>query len=233
MKIGILETGRPSPSLEARFGRYDTMFVHLLGEQFATKTYRIMEGEFPEHPEAEQAYLITGSPAGVYDDLPWIPRLKTFLGGAKGKAKLVGICFGHQIMAEAFGGRVEKSAKGWGIGLHRYDVRHAEPWMDAVASFSTPVSHQDQIVEAPPHTRVIAASPFTAFGAIAYDDQPAISFQCHPELEPAFAKALIDERRERLPDPDGAITSLDRPNDRLLVGDWIRRFLEGSGGAQR
>lgn len=231
MKIGILETGRPSAPLEERFGRYDSMLAHLLGDRYATRTFRVTEGEYPERPEAHEAYLITGSPAGVYENLPWIPELKTFLRESKGKAKLVGVCFGHQIMAEAFGGRVEKSEKGWGIGLHRYDVRHAEPWMDEVDGFSIPVSHQDQIVKAPPEARVIAASPFTEFGAVAYQDQPAISFQCHPEFEPDFAKALIEERRDRLPSPERALASLDQPNDRPMVGRWIRRFLEGSGAA--
>jgi GMP synthase-like glutamine amidotransferase len=231
MKIGILETGRPSAALEGRFGRYDGMLIRLLGEHYQTQTYAAMAGDYPERPEDQDAYLITGSAAGVYDRLPWIPGLKVFLQQAKGKAKLVGICFGHQIMAEAFGGRVEKSDKGWGVGLHRYEVRHAAPWMDPVDGFSIPVSHQDQIVRQPPQSRVVAASPFTKFGALAYDDQPAISFQCHPEFEPEFARALIEERRARVPDPDAAIASLREPNDGPLVGSWIRRFLNGSSAA--
>lgn len=228
MKIGILETGRPSAALEGRFGRYDAMLIRLLGEPHEARTYGVTTGDYPKRPEDQDAYLITGSAAGVYDDLPWIPQLKGFLREAKGKAKLVGICFGHQIMAEAFGGRVERSGKGWGIGLHRYEVWQAAPWMDPVDGFSIPVSHQDQIVRQPPHSRVIAASPFTTFGVLAYDDQPAISFQCHPEFEPAFARALIEERRERVPEPDEAIASLGQPNDAPLVGSWIRRFLKES-----
>lgn len=228
MKIGILETGRPSADLEGRFGRYDAMLMRLLGEHYRTRTYAVTMADYPDRPEDQDAYIVTGSAAGVYDDFPWIPGLKTFLQEAKGKAKLVGICFGHQIMAEAFGGRVEKSDKGWGIGLHRYEVRETAPWMDPVADFSVPVSHQDQIVRQPPHSRVVAASPFTRFGVITYDDQPAISFQCHPEFEPEFARALIEERRGRLPDPDKAMASFDQPNDGPLVGTWIRRFLNES-----
>lgn len=231
MKIGILETGRPSAALEGRFGRYDAMLMRLLGERHQTRTYAVTAGDYPERPEDEDAYLITGSAAGVYDDLPWIPGLKTFLQQTKGKAKLVGICFGHQIMAEAFGGRVEKSDKGWGIGLHRYEVREAAPWMDPVDGFSIPVSHQDQVVRQPPQSRLVAASPFTSFGVVAYDDQPAISFQCHPEFEPEFARALIEERRDRVPEPDSAIASLAQANDGPLVGSWIRRFLNGSAAA--
>ena len=162
MKIGILETGRPSADLEERFGRYDSMLMRLVGEPYQARTYAVTAGDYPERPEDQDAYFITGSAAGVYDDLCWIPELKTFLQESKGKAKLVGICFGHQIMAEAFGGRVEKSAKGWGVGLHRYEVREAALWMDPVDGFSIPVSHQDQIVRQPPQSRVVAASPFTS-----------------------------------------------------------------------
>ena len=129
-------------------------------------------------------------------------------------------------MAEAFGGRVEKSDRGWGIGLQSYDVAETAPWMDEVAAFAIPVSHQDQIVVQPPATRVLARNDFSPFGVVAYDDQPAISFQGHPEWDPDFAKALVEVRRDRLPGADRAIASLDAPNDRARVGEWIRRFLK-------
>lgn len=230
MKIGILETGRPPAALEPEFGRYDEMMRRLVGNGHDYQTYDVQTGELPTRPVDHEAYIITGSSAGVYDPLPWIEPLKAFLRTAKGRAKLVGICFGHQIMAEAFGGRVEKSEKGWGIGLHRYEVRHAASWMDPVDSFAIPVSHQDQIVEKPPTSRILAASPFTAFGMLAYDDQPAISFQCHPEFPRGFAEALI-RQRPFLPHPEAAIETLRHPADRERVGDWIRRFLEDSAEA--
>ena len=228
MKIGILETGEPPANLERRFCRYKDMFQRLVGDGYEMTNYNVVSGDYPAAAEDEDAYIVTGSPAGVYDAFKWIPELKDFLLAAKGKAKLVGICFGHQVMAEAFGGRVEKSKRGWGVGLHRYDVRDPAEWMDPVPSFAVPVSHQDQIVVQPPETRILAASPFTPYGLLAYQDQPAISFQCHPEFEPAYAEALIEHRRARLPDPDAAIASLHEPNDRALVGSWIRRFLDGS-----
>lgn len=226
MKIGILETGAPPPALQPRFGRYPAMFRTLLGDGHVFSTYDVEKGELPAQPEEQDAYIVTGSPAGVYDDLPWIEPLKDFLRAAKGKAKLVGICFGHQIMAEAFGGRVAKSDKGWGIGLHRYEVLERAPWMDEAPAIAIPVSHQDQVIDVPPSSRTLAGSDFNRFGVIAYDDQPAISFQCHPEFEPQFAAALIEARRARLPEPDAAIATLAEPNDRARVADWIRRFLE-------
>jgi GMP synthase-like glutamine amidotransferase len=225
MRIAILETGKPPADLRPAFGTYPAMFAALLGPGFETISYDVEAGELPEGPEAHGAYLITGSPAGVYDPLPWIDAAKRFLLAAKGKAKLVGVCFGHQLMAEAFGGRVEKSERGWGVGLQRYGVRDRQPWMDEAAAISVPVSHQDQIVVQPPETAVVARSDFSPFGMLAWRDQPAISMQFHPEFDPAYAKALIDLRRERLPNPDAALGSLDRPNDRARVGEWIRRFL--------
>lgn len=226
MNVGILETGRPPGDLAARFGDYPAMFRDLLGPGFQSATYDVAAGQLPERPEAHEAYLITGSPAGVYDALPWIAPLKAFLRGAKGKAKLVGVCFGHQIMAEAFGGRVEKSDKGWGVGLQTYDLVPGAAWMDDAQRIAVPVSHQDQIVVQPPQTTILAASAFTPFGMLAWRDQPAISMQFHPEFAPDYAKALIALRRDMLPDPDAASASLDRPDDRARVAGWIRRFLK-------
>ncbi len=225
MKVGILETGAPPEPLVPRFGAYPAMMAGMLGPGFETRRYDVAGGELPTDPGAHDAWLITGSPAGVYEDHSWIPPLEDFLRDSKGKAKLVGICFGHQIMAQAFGGRVEKSERGWGIGLQSYDVAERASWMDEVGSFAIPVSHQDQIVEQPPASRILAANAFSPFGLLAYDDQPAISFQGHPEFDPAFAKALVEIRRDRLPGVDAAIESLNAPNDRAQVSEWIRRFL--------
>ena len=147
MKLAILETGRPPAALVERFGDYPAMFERMLGDGFAIDRFDVAAGELPADPPAYDAYLITGSPAGVYDPLPWIEPLKDFLRAAKDR-KLVGICFGHQIMAEAFGGQVEKSAKGWGIGLQSYAIVRVEPWMDEVATIAVPASHQDQVVDA-------------------------------------------------------------------------------------
>jgi len=223
MTLAILETGTPPEPLIAQYGRYPAMFEDLLGLQAAS--FDVAAGALPRDPGDYDAYLITGSPAGVYEDLPWIGPLADFLRSAKGKAKLVGICFGHQIMAEALGGHVEKSAKGWGAGLHTYSIPRAEPWMDDVAAISAPASHQDQVVAQPPNTDVIAASAFTPFAGLAWRDRPALSFQFHPEFDPAYAKALIAHRYDRVPDPEAAIASLDAPNDNARVGAWIRRFL--------
>jgi GMP synthase-like glutamine amidotransferase len=226
MNVGILVTGRPPGDLASRFGDYPAMFAALLGPGFTVTPYDVTAGEWPASPRAHPAYIVTGSPAGVYEGHGWIEPLKAFLRAAKGEAKLVGVCFGHQIMAEAFGGRVEKSARGWGVGLQAYDIRGEAGFMDGPDPVAIPVSHQDQIVVQPPRSRILAASDFSPYGVLAYEDQPALSMQFHPEFEPAFARALIEARRDALPDPDAALASLDAPDDRARVAGWIRRFLE-------
>lgn len=225
MKLAILETGRPPGNLAEQYGDYPAMFAEMLGDEFEVESFDVQSGEFPD-PAAHHAYLITGSPAGVYDDLPWIAPLEQFIRSAN-SAKMVGICFGHQVMAEALGGHVEKSDKGWGAGLHHYTVIQSEPWIDTAGTIAIPASHQDQVVVQPPNTQVVAASDFTPFAALAWTDRPAISFQFHPEFSPAFAKALIEKRYDAVPNPDAAIASLDAPNDSACVGRWIRNFLNG------
>ena len=224
MKVAILETGRPPGTLADQFGTYPDMFARLLGAGFEIEIFDVQAGELPE-PGGHAAYLITGSPAGVYDPLPWIDPLEQFIRGAKDK-KMVGICFGHQVMAEALGGHVEKSDKGWGAGLHKYAIVRSEPWIDSVGTIAAPASHQDQVVVQPPNTDVVAASDFTPLAALAWTDRPAISFQFHPEFSPAFAKALIAQRFDTVSDPDAAIASLDAPNDNARVGQWIRNFFK-------
>lgn len=225
MKIAILETGKPPGRLAEQFGDYPGMFASLLGPGFEVRNFNVQAGELPDEAAAQTAFLITGSPAGVYENLEWIEPLMQFIRAAH-TSKMVGICFGHQIMAEALGGHVEKSARGWGAGLHRYEIVRRQPWMDGDETVAGPASHQDQVVVQPPRTQVLARSDFTPLAALAWTDRQAISFQFHPEFSPKFAKALIEQRFDLVPDPEGAITSLDGPNDNARVGGWIRRFLQ-------
>jgi len=207
------------------------MFMRLLGvETHDWRVYAVDEGRLPGAPEDCDAYIVTGSAAGVYDEDPWIAGLLDFLRATKGRAKLVGICFGHQAMAQAFGGKVIKSPKGWGIGAHDYRIVGREPWMEGPDTLRLPASHQDQVVEVPPGAEITVASSFTPIAGLVWRDQPAISFQPHPEFEPAYARALIEARRGRVypnEDADRAVASYEAADDRARVGGWIGRFLAG------
>ena len=227
-RLAILETGFPPRSLQRRFGTYASMFETLLGNEAVEAVYDVAHGAYPARPEDHAAFLITGSSAGVYDDLPWVAPLKQFLIAAKGKAKLVGICFGHQIMAEAFGGHAAKSDKGWGIGLHDYRVNGGAGWTGGSSRVAVPVCHQDQVITQPPATTLIGGNAFCPIGILAYDDQPAMSVQFHPEFEPAFVDALIDLIGDEIANPAQARASLNQPNDRQSIAGWIKAFVDAA-----
>ena len=231
MDLGVLETGVPPADLKDRFGSYGDMFRQLLGPGYRYSYYDVRTDQLPEPIGRHDAYLITGSASGVYDGDPWIEALKTFVQQLSGRTPLVGICFGHQIMAEAYGGRVTKSPKGWGAGLHSYEIKRHADWMNAdrAPTLSIPVSHQDQIIDLPQDATVVAASEFTPYAVLEYPERRAISLQGHPEFSPEYASALIDLRRGTRYQPDfadAALASLQRPNDAQRVAGWIRNFLD-------
>ncbi len=231
MRVGILAAGRPPRALVPQFGDYAQMFEHLLdGRGYDWTSYDVPAGDYPAQPEACDAYIVTGAAAGVYDGDPWIGELLGFLRAAKGRAKLVGVCFGHQAMAQAFGGDVKKSDKGWGIGLHTYGVAQHPGWMDASPAFSLSASHQDQVIALPPAAHVLAGSDFCPNGMLGYDDGMSISCQLHPEFAPAYSIALIEGRKgQRIPEAqaEAAVESLHKPDDHAKFADWVAKFLAG------
>lgn len=224
--IAVLETGRPPAALQPTHGDYPSMFADLLGQMFETQAFDVQAGDLPDAAAFDGA-IITGSAAGVYEDHVWIPPMLDWIRNARGRTRLVGVCFGHQAMAQALGGRVEKSGRGWGVGLHRYQVIEAQSWMTpSLSEIALSASHQDQVVVKPEDARVTLSSDFTPYAGLAWGDD-AISFQPHPEFSRAFTGALVEGRRGRIETTvvDRALTSLEAEDDRALVADWIRGFL--------
>ncbi len=199
MLIGILQTGDVPEALVPRYGEYPPMFETWLGPEFSYHAYSAHDGALPAGPGECDAWLVTGSRHGVYDDLPWIEPLKAFLRAARGAGRpIVGVCFGHQILAEALGGRAVKSAKGWGAGVHDYQVVRRPGWMNGGPdSFAIHAMHQDQVTAIPDDATVLAASPFCEYAMLAYGDPEApdaISIQPHPEFGEDYARELVEMR---------------------------------------
>jgi GMP synthase-like glutamine amidotransferase len=236
MKVTILETGRAPGRLCEDYPRYPDMFVSLLSqadENLAFDSVALVDGSPLPDPGSCEAVLITGSPAGVYDSTPWMDPLRDFIRGAfRAKTPMIGVCFGHQIIADAMGGVVRKSEKGWGVGRHTYDVIGRRPWMNAPRpSISLSVSHQDQVIEPPKGAATLARSTHTEHAMLAYDGAPVMSLQGHPEFSDGFVAALYGARRGRTlsdSEVDAALESLSRPDDNALVAHWMVRFLRGA-----
>lgn len=229
-RLGFLLCDHALAHLAERFGDYPEMFERAFAEvsdAIDWDVYDVTAGELPVTAETCDGYLISGSRHGAYDDLPWIAPLEAFLRRASNCRPVVGLCFGHQVLGQALGGEVAKSDRGWGLGIRPYEVMEAEPWMNPPRdSFIVPVCHQDQVVRLPPGARRVARSPHCENFVVRYDER-AIGIQGHPEFSPEFVSALVDWRREGLPEDvyADARASLASAHDNATVKRWILRFL--------
>ena len=233
MKLTILQTGEVPLPLRSRFGSYRHMFEAMFdrtGQGFSYQTINVAEGEPLPDPAGLEGVVLTGSAAGVYDDLPWLAPLRDFIRQAyQHRTPQLGICFGHQIMADALGGDVRKSPKGWGLGRHTYRVTGRPDFMpQAPETLSVACSHQDQVLVPPSEAEVILASDFTPHAGLVYRNGAALSFQPHPEFADDYTLALAELRRGRAPDAlvDAAIASVATPSHSPDVANYIGRFFK-------
>jgi len=204
-------------------GEYDAMFARLLdGNGFTFQTWNIVDNEFPEGPEQADAWLITGSKHGVYEDHPWIKPLEALIRDIQASGKpMVGICFGHQIIAQALGGDVRKFDGGWAIGRQAYDMGgktvHLNAW------------HQDQVIVAPAGAKVLAANEFCANAVLAYGDH-ILTIQPHPEFTATEIRGLLDYRAQGVvPEPliAAATETLAQPVDSAALARKMASVLKG------
>lgn len=192
MKIGILQTGHAHPEIEARHGPVDTWFHALLdGHGFSFQTWPVVDGNLPDAATDADGWLITGSKHGAYDDLPWIAALEDFIRDVSRSGRpMVGICFGHQIIAQALGGRVEKFSGGWGIGQQAYDMNGINVTLNAW--------HQDQVIARPGKAKLVASSDFCENAILAYGER-ILTVQAHPEFSEEFTADMLAFRGAEIP----------------------------------
>lgn len=187
MKIGILQTGHAPEEVKDDLGDYAAMFRALLdGHGFEFETYNVVDNQFPTSTDAADGWLITGSKHGVYEPHDWIPPLEEFIRKVRDAGQpMIGVCFGHQIIAQALGGRVEKYSEGWAAGPQRYDFGGREMVLNAW--------HQDQVIEPPEGAEVIASNDFCAYAGLLYGDR-ILTVQPHPEFTARMIEALLEYR---------------------------------------
>jgi GMP synthase (glutamine-hydrolysing) len=244
--VALLQCGNVHPDLVPEHGDYPELFADLLsGHGLALTTIDVTAEPVPTDPRAFDGWLVSGSACSAYDPLPWIPHVEALLRAiVDDAAPLVAVCFGHQLLAQALGGRVERAEVGWGVGAHRYELVDDEPapWMVPPAGgpeVALIASHQDQVTVLPDGARVWLRSDHCP--AAGYTLGPgALTIQPHPEFTAAISAGLVARRREAIGTEraDAALASLGpdlrAPLDRDLLGAWMARFLhEAAHGRAR
>ncbi len=238
MKIGILQADSVLEQFEPKHGNYPGMISDVLGRaaeamgvdiNFAT--YDVEHGIYPDAIDDCAGYVITGSKKSVYDDEPWIGRLMAYVRELHtNRKKLVGLCFGHQLVAEVLGGKTLGAEAGWGVGIH--DSRLIDkPWfVDKDAShYTLIVSHKDQVIRLPENAELVATSDFCPNSMLTIGDH-ILTMQGHPEFQKDYSKDLMDMRADILgPETySNGVASLQKPLMRDDVARWTVRFLKGS-----
>lgn len=234
MKLGILNACTPQDEEEFELKEFQsfTDFLGLVDHNFTLVEYRITEDEFPRHATECDAYLITGSPKGVYDHVGWIGQLGDFIRDSYTEGvKLVGICFGHQILAHALGGHAEKSQKGWGMGPNVVEVSQRKPWMKpALPDGSFYFCHQDQVMTLPPEAELLAGNEFCQNGMFVIGDQ-VLGLQAHPEFTTdVMERAIVllqAETNDGVSEKAAAATA-ECAVDNPVMAQWIVNFLVGA-----
>ena len=232
MQIGILNADKVRPELVDRFGEYPDMFKDLLLEVEPTmeiSSYDVIFGEYPKHIDDVDGYIITGSKMSVYNELDWIKKLGSFVQELHlKKKKLVGICFGHQMVAHFLGGKTQKSNNGWGIGIHESTLTSsAKHYGIEGQNYNLVCSHQDQIVKPAPSSVILASSEFCPYSMLQIEEH-ILTFQGHPEFKKGFSRSLLELRKNDFEEDryQQGLDSLSKNTDTQEVGKWIVNFIK-------
>jgi len=231
MRICVMVCAHVAPELEDVLDSYFQLFSRLLGPHLPEAEFTespVIDGIFPASVEEHDVYVFTGSPHGVYEDLDWIRRAKDFVREAAAAGKvMVGGCFGHQLIAQALGGEVAKSDKGWGLGVHAHPVMKREAWMTGGPDVpNVVVSHQDQVLTPPEGAVVLAGNAFCPNAMLRIGDR-ILTLQGHPEMNIPIVDRLLDMREHKVGAELFAAgkASLATPLDHGALGAWLAGFI--------
>lgn len=225
MKAALLVCDHVPEELVPEHGTYPEMFGRLMN--MPLHNYYVCDGHFPSVDDYD-LFVCTGSKYSVYDDLPWVQKLKKLTRAIyeSGK-KYVGVCYGHQVIAESLGGKVQRSEKGYMIGVHQFTITKRKPWMKPYEpEFNVLMLCQDQVVQLPPGAEKLAESPECKIGMFTLDDR-FLAIQGHPEFTPEFNKALFIPRLEKTAGDkvQQALISLNLEPDSTKLAGYIHHFL--------
>ncbi|PTY37561.1 hypothetical protein BGP77_13775 [Saccharospirillum sp. MSK14-1] len=236
MKVAILETDILRDTLKPTYVGYGRMFQQLfdrVGADWEMPIFSVIQGEYPETIDDFDAYLITGSKHDAFADDDWIVRLREYSQQlfAAGKPML-GICFGHQLLAHALGGRAERAGSGWGLGVMHYQLDEQPGFIDSADDVSLLVSHRDQVTALPPGAKPLLSSHFCPMAAFFIPDQ-VLCFQGHPEFSKDYEQALLEYRENDVSAEQmkRIRASLDDVHQGERIGLWMKRFLEQASRA--
>ena len=234
LRIGILQCDHVADDLIATHGDYQDMFtdlVHAQDKDIEVSVYDLTTDQFPVDLQACDGYIITGSQFSTYDDIPWIHKAKTLVTYLyQTKIPTVGICFGHQLIAESLGGRVKKvTDKGWGVGVHHWEIKNQEEWMQSkpFEQIALRASHQDQVVDMPAGSKLILSSDFCPIAGF-QTGESMLALQGHPEFSRYYSETLIKTRADRISDDvaEIALESLKQDVNADTVGAWMLEFIK-------
>ncbi len=204
LKIGLLLCDDVDASAQPQYGTYTRMFQHSIdpsAQRIHLQPVRCFAGEALPEPAEFDGYLITGSRYSVYQGLPWIGLLQHFIRQCwEQHVKIVGICFGHQLIAHALGGKTQPAAAGWGFGIHSAKITDKQPWMTDIGEldgdiYNLVVIHQDQVVDVPAQFKSIATSDFCPNSMIVAPDK-MLGIQGHPEFSKEFCAFRAQCRKD-------------------------------------
>jgi len=239
MKLCILDNDVLDPSIAATYTSFTAMFERLFQEAGANWTiasFNTMRGEFPDSFDAYDAVLLTGSHADSFSQDPWVLALRERVEHLlETKKKLLGVCFGHQLIGLCLGARVDRAPQGWGTGRMTYDwhapdLTHSPQAAHATgrAQISLLASHQDQVLELPPGATLLASNAFCPVAAFSVEDT-VFCVQPHPEFVEDFSAYLLNKRRALLGEEKHAASmeSLTQGHDGLDIARMMVAFVEG------